>query len=44
MEFGELLMIVIKNDAAVYFVMFQQKANYYPEYHQYSVAKMTTGL
>lgn len=44
MKFRELLMIVIKNDTAVYFVMDKQKANYHPEYHLNSVAKMTTRL
>lgn len=35
MEFGELLMIVIQNDTAVYFVMDTQEANYHPEYHMW---------
>lgn len=37
-------MIVIKNDTAVHFVMDEQKPNYDPEYHLYSVAKRTTRL
>lgn len=38
-EFGELLIILIKNDAEVYFVMDIHKADYHPEYHLYSVKK-----
>lgn len=36
MEFGELLIILIKNDTEVYFVMAVHKADYHSEYHLYS--------
>lgn len=39
MEFGELLIILIKNDTEVYFVMAVHKADYHSEYHLYSVQK-----
>lgn len=38
-EFGEVLIISIKNDAEVYFVMDVHKADYHSEYHLYSVKK-----
>lgn len=38
-EFGELLIILIKNDAEVYFVMDIHKADYHSEYHLYSAKK-----
>ena len=38
-EFGELLIILIKNDAEVYFVMDIHKADYNSEYHLYSAKK-----
>lgn len=44
MEFGELLIILIQNDAAVYFVMDIHKADYHSEYHLYSVTKQSTRL
>ena len=44
MEFGELLIILIQNDAAVYFVMDVHKADYHSEYHLYSVTKQSTRL
>ena len=44
MEFGELLIILIKNDAAVYFVMDVHEAVYHSEYHLYSVTKRSTRL
>lgn len=37
MEFGELLIILIQNDAAVYFVMDVHIADYHSEYHLYSL-------
>ncbi len=43
-EFGELLIILIQNDAAVYFVVDIHKADYHPEYHLYSVTKQSTWL
>ena len=42
MEFGELLIILIQNDAAVYFVMDVHKADYHSECHLYSVTKQST--
>lgn len=44
MEFGELLIVLIHNDAAVYFVMEIHKADYHAEYHLYLVTKQSTGL
>lgn len=41
-EFGELLIILIQNDAAVYFVMEMYKADYHSEYHLYTVIKQST--
>lgn len=38
LEFGELLIILIKNDAEVYFVMDLHKTDYH-EYHLYSAKK-----
>lgn len=43
-EFGELLIILIHNDATVYFVMELQKADYHSEYHLYSVTKQSRRL
>lgn len=43
-EFGELLIILIKNVDTVYFVMEVHKADYHSEYHLYSVTKQNTGL
>lgn len=39
MEFGELVLILVKNDTEVYFVMAVHKADYHSEYHLYSVKK-----
>lgn len=39
MEFRELLIILIQNDSAVYFVMDIHKAHYHSDYHLYSVTK-----
>lgn len=39
MEFGELLIILIKNDTEVYFVTAVHNADYHSEYHLYSVKK-----
>lgn len=39
MEFGELLIILIKNNAEVYLVMDVHKGDYHFEYHLYSVKK-----
>lgn len=44
MEFGELLIILIRNDLPMYFVMDLHKAKYHSEYHLYSVTKQSTGL
>lgn len=43
-DFGELLVISIKNDAEVYFVMDIHTADYHSEYHLYSVKKHPTLL
>ncbi len=43
-EFAELVIILIQNDAAVYFVMDIHKADYHFEYHLYSVTKQSTRL
>lgn len=43
-EFGELLIILIKNDAAVCFVLDVHQAEYLSEYHVYSVTKDSTRL
>ena len=42
-EFGELQIILIQNDVAVYFVMDIHKADYHSEYYLYSVAKQIHG-
>lgn len=39
MEFGELLIVLVKNDTEVYFVMTVHKADYHSEYHLFSVKK-----
>ena len=44
MEFGELLIVLILNDAAVYFLMDIHKADYHSEYHLHSVTKQGTWL
>ena len=44
MEFGELRIILIQKDAAVYFVMDVHEAVYHSEYHLYSVTKRSTWL
>jgi len=44
MEFGELLIILIQNDSAVYFVMDIHKTDYHSEYHLYSVTKQNARL
>jgi len=42
MEFKELVLILIQNETAVYFVMDVQTAVYHSEYHLYSVTKQTS--
>ena len=44
MEFGELVIILIKNNAAVYFVMDPHKSDYLTEYYLYSVTKQSTRM
>lgn len=44
MEFGELVIILIQNDEAVYFVMDVHEAIYHSEYHLYSVTKQSPRL
>ena len=44
MEFGELVIILIKKEAAVYFVIDVHEADYHSEYHMYSVTKQSTRM
>ena len=44
MEFGELVIILIKKEAAVYFVIDVHEAGYLSEYHLYSVTKRSTRM
>ena len=44
MEFGELVIILIKMEAAVYFVIDVHKADYLSEYHMYPVTKQSTRM
>lgn len=44
MEFGELLLILIKNDTSVYVLMNIHKGIFLSEYHLYSVTKDSLGL
>ncbi len=43
-EFGKLLIILIQNDEAVFFVMEIHKADSHSKYHLYSVKKQSTRL
>lgn len=42
--FGELLIILIKDNTAVYFVMNAHKSDHLPKYHLYSVTQQSTGI
>lgn len=44
MEFGELVVILIQHDAAVYFVLDMYTSDYHNEYHLHSVTKLTPQL
>lgn len=44
MEFGELVIILIQDNASVYFVMDMHKSDHLPKYHLYSVTKQSTGM
>lgn len=44
MEFGKLLLILIKNDTSVYVLMGIYKGIFLSEYHLYSVTKDSLGL
>lgn len=42
--FGELLIILVKDGTAVYFVMNTHKTDHLPKYHLYSVTQQSTGI
>lgn len=44
MEFGELVIILVKDNATVYFLMYTHKSDHLPKYHLYSVTQQSTGM
>ena len=44
MEFGELVIILIKDNATVYFLMDTHKSDHLPKYHLYAVTQQSTGM
>lgn len=44
MEFGELVIILIKDIATVYFLMDTHKSDHLPKYHLYAVTQQSTGM